>query len=1045
MRKSFVSLLSLVLFLGVLLTVGCGGGGGGGGGSSPVSPIADGSLADLKGRVTYNGNAAPKAIVYLMKTTSDETELSRRASILNSIEPDISVLTADGKGYQTTSDANGYYSFTQVPIGNYTVQALISPSIQVSQPVVLGAISNLDLALKPTGSISGKITLGGNPVQGMVALLQGSSLTPLYSTVVGMDGSFKILYVPVETTPYTLIPVIPGSYYEGYSVRASYANASTAGQAPAQPAASAVKGSVRATSPAGGYTFEKAPVQVTPIAGKDYPLGTLELVAAESTITGTAKFQGATTHIGISVWTEGGSTSTIDAAGNYTLEGISFGQHTIHFSGLYNGKSYSTSTIVLVDSLTKTVDTVTLLPDSATKAKIDVSLSGLTGSSYVSFELWQQNDSDPTESNGSYSPATFPYTGLEPGTYYVKVYPGSDYSLLNPAAGSTDLLASITVAAGGNASFVARLKYNKSNLSGTISNIGANFPLSDPYAYLNPGGHYAYVSGDGSYSFTAITPGVYTLSLSAKGYTTYSSSITLTAGNNTKSFFLTQTFPIVSNVSYTAPTVTVTGDRLDTASMYIAPQGGSFYSYPPSGPSPRTLSTMNLNVSSFDPGAYTVKACGSDNAVSVGYGSFLKQFSTPPVVVTGVVGTGTYTMNWNTLPGAIGYRMYNGSNVVTTTIGTSYTFTGLTPNTSYTFGVAAIGNGIVDSTTSTVSITTKKTYSTPVTVTTGVPFSSFLGSQAKNGVVISVISDGAALKLVKYDLNTQTPTSVTLTSPGGSFDNFYLNTSSVNSDIYVVWRVGDTVTIQQYAIGTLSLGNARTLTFPNIAGYTGVARGARVISDPADQYGLKILTWGTIGGMPSTFVASFTSVNTNLAGTTETTVPLPEVTDQDLMVTPIKGSDNLNYYAMSFRGISGPKYTLFDSTYTQVDYATLTSLLDLAPSPDIGVLLIDGNRSYYMKPPSAFGGFSFSTSGIASPQGVIDATGKFYFYQRNYDLCTLHRYSAAGALLDTSDFRNGVTPSFGVKAIVFDAVTNQILVAQNVSGSLGFATFAATD
>ncbi|MBP7635652.1 carboxypeptidase regulatory-like domain-containing protein, partial [Candidatus Ozemobacteraceae bacterium] len=310
MRKSFVTLLSLALFLGVLLTVGCGGGGGGG--SSPVAPIADGSLADLNGRVTYNGNAVPKATVYLMKTTADETELSRRASILGASEPDFSVLTADGNGYQTTSDANGYYSFTQVPVGTYTVQALISPSIQVSQPVILGAISSLDLALKPTGSISGKITLNGSPIQGIV-YLDGTS----YMSMAGLDGSFKILNVPVEATPYTLVPAVLSSYYPA-SVRtpSSAPNADQLSNS-AQPNPSPIQASVRGSYGGGSYTFKNAPVQVTPVAGTNTDLGTLELVAAMGTLTGVAQIQGATEHGEIYVWTDGDSAYT-EPDGSYT-------------------------------------------------------------------------------------------------------------------------------------------------------------------------------------------------------------------------------------------------------------------------------------------------------------------------------------------------------------------------------------------------------------------------------------------------------------------------------------------------------------------------------------------------------------------------------------------------------------------------------------------------------------------------------------------------------------------------------------------------------
>lgn len=1038
MRKSFVSLLSLVLFLGVLLTVGCGGGGGGGG-SSPVATTSDGSLADLKGRVTYNGNAVPKATVFLTKTTSDEAELSRRASILNSTEPDFSVLTADGTGYQTTSDANGYYSFTQIPVGTYTVQALISSSIQVSQPVVLGAISNLDLALKPTGSISGKITMDGDPVQGIV-YLDGTS----YMSIAGLDGSFKIMNVPVETTPYTLIPVIQGSYY---SVRASSANASTAGQAPAQPAVSTVQGSVRASS-AGIYTFKNAPVKVTPIAGQDYPLGTLELVAAEATITGIAKIPGATDNTGITVSTDGGSTET-DANGNYTLEGIPYGQRTISFSGYYNGKNYTTSTSVLVDSSTKAVDAVNLLSESATTAKIDVSLIGLADSDYVSFELWQQDDSSPTRSNGSYSPATFPYTGLEPGTYYVKIYPGSDYSLLNPAAGSADLLASVTVAAGGNASFVARLQYNKADLTVTITGINNYFTniynptLSSSYSSVS-------YQGLGIYKFIGVSLGASSLTISGQGY--QSKTITtpsLVAGNNTLSVAITPTFPIVTSISTTGQTLNVGGSRLTNTNLYLTPQGGYRTYYSANHPS-----DISLTSSTMPPGVYTVEIQGTDYAIATQTGTFTKPFTVAPTSLTGTPGTASYVLNWNspTEGGAIGYEVSQGG-VASITLGNvnTYTFTGLSPNTSYTFFVRAIGSGGIYSPSNSIAITTNKVFATPVLYDSQVYVSNPVRSFLKNGVlyVLDENAPGTNYYLVRYDLNSPTTTAqmVNIMTPAegiASPTDLYVDD---NNYVYVGWASGTypnpTVAIlEQYQDSPTAFPVNPVRTFSRSFNGMSYPFGIKVMTDPNNSAQLAALSWGDVVGN----VASITY----LAPTTLTQVGAEK--QMNFSTLPQKfewikftGGDSAAHVAMLYTYPADPTGNLvvYDKTFTtkydSVDSSNMA--IDITSSPNTGYVWNDTMMHYRNTP---------ATYGVQLPmpgQCCMDSSNNYYIYSNTSGTFTsLARYTSKGVLISSTEFVNEYVGAFGKKLIHYDNSNSQIvIITRGQGGYLQAMTFSTQD
>ncbi|HEY9069256.1 MAG TPA: hypothetical protein VIV61_03310 [Candidatus Ozemobacteraceae bacterium] len=1007
MRNILVPIFALTLMLCVALTVGCGGGGGGGG--SPVAPVNDGTLADLRGTVTYLGKVVPNASVYLLKPTANVESLKMRASVMAQPKPDFSVLMADGSGYQTFANEKGEYLFSQVPVGTYTLTAQAGENTQISQSVVLGAISSLDLALMPTGSLSGKIIFGftdtytatqGGPVSGELFGLEG---TP-YISWTQSDGTITFNNIPVRATPYTIVPV-----YQNWLI------------------------------------FKNPPVTASPVAGTTTPFGTKEVILAQTTIKGVAKLPSGPIS-GIYITSSRGGSTYTDSAGNFQFTNVSFGKVVLTYS-YYSGESYTARQEVMVNTLaTMTLPDVTLQPGSANQAKVAVGTTGLVGSGYIRYEIWENGGTSYNQYGYAYAGATYTHY-LDPGTWYLKLYP-TDYLVLNAAPGTTDLLASMTLAVGDNATFVARLQYAKANLTGTVSGVDPNYPLS--YAYLYPSGYSSYVGGN-SFSFTGITPGVQSLYISAPGYRVSSTTVTLTAGTNTRTVTLTPIFPTVTGGTFTNPSLSITGTRFDvsTASIWLesgALSGGNLQVTPAT----RSATQMTYDTTALPPGQYYAYARGQDLAMSTGFYTFSKPF-TAGVAITSTVSditSSTFLLRWNSYPGTANY-------VVSQTGGPSYTvsnttssqlFTNLQPNTTYTFTIYATGYGIPDSTTTTTTFTTTKVYQTPVTLDTGLTYTSFFGSQTKNGAVFSVIQDSTVWKLVKLDLNTQVVTTATLTPPSGqSFQTFYVNTSPYNSDIYVVWAGGNGVTVQQFMFGSLSeSANLFTSTFPGIYG---LARGARILTPADNPYALRILTWGEYGDVPGTFVASYSVVNTNLAGAVTTPAPLPLVTDANMMWTPIKGSDGEDYYAMVYNGISGAKYDLYASdSVTLVDSVSLGGRYDLSASPLIGVLVADSNRSYYMKPPSAFGGFSFSTSGFTTaPQAVIDNNGMFYFYQAG-SISTLHRYSSTGALLDSSDFKDGLTPSFGKKCISYDSTTSQVLVAQDTdTGTLGFAAFSTAE
>jgi hypothetical protein len=101
--------------------------------------------------------------------------------------------------YSTFTDENGFYEFSGVPVGEYTLIAAKDQTHQFARTnVMLGAVSQVDAQLTPTGSIEGQVqlntTTGGENVSGAIVYLVGTS----YVAVTDIDGSFTIANVPAN-------------------------------------------------------------------------------------------------------------------------------------------------------------------------------------------------------------------------------------------------------------------------------------------------------------------------------------------------------------------------------------------------------------------------------------------------------------------------------------------------------------------------------------------------------------------------------------------------------------------------------------------------------------------------------------------------------------------------------------------------------------------------------------------------------------------------------------------------------------------------------
>lgn len=190
MNKRYFVFSIFVLLIG-LIAVGCGGGGGG---SNPVAVSStSAAVADLSGVVKLANVPLANAKVFLYPSSSAYMAgISQLSSVRASAVAQ--AMGSDGS-YSTTTDNLGQYSFKNVPVGEYTLIAAKDQTHQFAQTgVILGAVTQLDAQLTPTGAVSGVVQIGSENVAGAIVYLDGTS----YVAVTGVNGAFNIANVPAN-------------------------------------------------------------------------------------------------------------------------------------------------------------------------------------------------------------------------------------------------------------------------------------------------------------------------------------------------------------------------------------------------------------------------------------------------------------------------------------------------------------------------------------------------------------------------------------------------------------------------------------------------------------------------------------------------------------------------------------------------------------------------------------------------------------------------------------------------------------------------------
>jgi len=387
----------------------------------------------------------------------------------------VSYSGSKGNG-STTTDSNGNYSFSGLSPGSYTVTASAPGHTTGSSPVTVtaGANATQNFALVPTvGSIGGTVT-DAQTAAGIV----GASVTCTCggSATTGTGGT------------YSITNVTPGNYSVTFS------------------AAGYVSGTVNSVVVSAGHTTTEslALTEDGSITGQVTDSATHAAIAG-ATVTCTCQVGSATTN-------GSGSYSFLDVAPSST--------YSMTFSA--NGYASQTVNNVVVTAGHATTESIALV---AQPGGIGGNVTDGTASTHpaltgVSVSCTCQAGSISTDTSGNYS-----FASIAAGTY----------SLTFTDTGYATLTINNVVVTGGTTTTTNAALIEDGTLKGQVTDATAGgTPLSGATVTCTCQVGSATTDSGGSYSFTDVAPGTYSLTFAKTGYVTQTiTGVKVTAGTTT--------------------------------------------------------------------------------------------------------------------------------------------------------------------------------------------------------------------------------------------------------------------------------------------------------------------------------------------------------------------------------------------------------------------------------------------------------------------------------------------------------------------------------
>lgn len=457
---------------------------------------------------------------------------------------------------------------------------------------------------------------------------------------------------------------------------------------------------------------------------------------------------------------------------------------------------------------------------------------------------------------------------------------------------------------------------------------------------------------------------VSSLNLSAGSHTIYAVSADGGATSDTTTFtqYASPTLTTSDASAYGVATATVGGSVSSSGGSTLTDAGVYYGTDADPASTGRKVSTgtstsISASLTSLSPGTKYYYAAYATNSVGTSYGS-VKSFTTylasPSVSVS--ADTNSLSASWNSITNASSYDIYldNGSSATTNVTGTSYTYSGLNPNTQHSIKVVA-KNSVSSSTGD--SFTSKYTLAAQPSVTTATP--------KQNGSVVLTIDTAANSAATTYlieksqksDFSSGVTTVMSYATLSGTTVTVPKNSSDENAGVLsattyyfrITAKNGDTVTT------TLSATATGCLTVPEIPD------APTLTAAETNGYGAKqiLLDWNDVTGASSYDIYKYSSGTYTYLGTSTTS----EYTDADL--TP-----NTQYtYAVVSRnaGTSGSNddgrsvYSAIASKYTFAvtpDADTVTANVDGSVSVTVDEQTNPTDATYYYVQASESSDFS---------------------------------------------------------------------------------------
>jgi hypothetical protein len=534
--------------------------------------------------------------------------------------PGVSMLRS-GSTTPATTDANGYYSFVNVPVGTYAVSpSLTGASFSPASATVSNASPTADFTA--TFSIRGRVTTGATVAMVGVAVTLNSTPAGVTNPVqTDANGYFSFTNLPNGT--YSFIPSFTGYVFNPASRSVTIATSASTNQDFVATRAYNVSGRITdatgvaianvsvsrgggatavTTDTSGNYTLPNVlpgTYTITPtLAGYRFTPTSLSVTVNNAdvggqnftataifTISGTVTNNGGTVIPNISIAISpvpAGVTSpaTTNAAGAYSFIDVAAGSYTITPSKA--GCSFTPASKVVTPGAA-TANFVILFNVSGHISKNGVGLPG------VSVALTPASGT-PTPT-GVTTPVTtnstgdFLFTKVPAGLYYVTPTL-SGYSFTPNTQGF-----SLTTAPRA-ANFTAAAIYS---LSGHIANSAGTALQNVSVALSNGSTSFAPVltDGSGNYSFNGLVAGTYTVTPSLSGYSflPVSRNVTLSSANATGQNF-------VGGVPFAASGKVANSGGTGVPGVTVMCSGGAA--------SVTTDSSGNYSIPNLPAGSYTV-------------------------------------------------------------------------------------------------------------------------------------------------------------------------------------------------------------------------------------------------------------------------------------------------------------------------------------------------------------------------------------------------------------------------------------------------------